>query len=91
MKKGVLHLPQVGVRVVQGSVRALFYTKFTRKKGTLLSLGEMYTPNTPLNPPLEVFPNSRPNLLYMHLLLSLVYLYQEIVFFLLRVGFFSIM
>jgi hypothetical protein len=33
-----------GVRVVQGTVRALFYTKFTRKKDTLLSYY--------LNPPL---------------------------------------
>jgi hypothetical protein len=47
--KWALHLPHAGgyrVRVVQGAVRALFYTKFTRKKGTLLSLGEC-TPPTP--------------------------------------------
>jgi hypothetical protein len=48
MKKGALHLPQGvgGVRVVQGTVRALFYTKFARKKGTSLSLGGV-TPNNP--------------------------------------------
>jgi hypothetical protein len=34
--KGPLHLSQGGggVTLVQGTVRALFYTKFTRQKGT---------------------------------------------------------
>jgi hypothetical protein len=48
-EKGALHLPQGGsVRVVQGTVRALFYTKFTRKKGTLLSLRSYRGVNPPL-------------------------------------------
>jgi hypothetical protein len=52
MKRGPLRGPFIhprggGVTVVQGTVAALFYTKFERKKGHFLSLGGVYTPNTP--------------------------------------------
>jgi hypothetical protein len=51
--RGLFIFPRGGVTVVQGTVRALFYTNFTRKKGHFTVFTGGVHPNTPLNPPLH--------------------------------------